>query len=707
MGTINNVMNIARARSKLQKVPGTNYYYDLGTKNMSFKIVANDLRINGVKNFGFMLTLYDPDLAGIDPYSDSLDENMIVKIIVEITRNPWYFLREVSRIPVEGSKPVPFILNRATLASIWLFLHGIDSYLTISRQIGKTKSMLAIILWSFLFGTSSSEFSFLCINQRKANANLTTLKAQRDALPLWLQNRFAIDDFNKVDKGIDNKQEIFCPITKNRIITMGKAQSIDSAREIGRGNSQPVQYIDEVEFINYILEILKASGPAFVSSARNAKDNGAIYGRIFTSTPGDLDSEPGKDAEIILADTYEWSETFYDTPIDILKERVALNSTSQIVYVEYPYYYCGKDSRYFKEMCSKLMGDKIAIKREILLKRIHGSSESPYDPEDIDAIYELKGKLKKEIFINKLFRVKLYDDLDFDKVYFVGLDTADGYGDGDNTALVIFDPYEFKVVGTFGTTYISPTQLKNFLLVLFKKYLPRSILIPERNRAGALISDILEEESLRFLRARLYCEPDNSKFDNVEQHYDQDGFMIAEAMRRKLYGVYTNASTRKEMFTLLEVLVREEKKVFVADEVIRDLSNLVRKNNKIQAGKGKHDDFIMAFLLIIFVYYHGAKLYRYGYYPGRLPKEEERNRGIQQYEQEEKELFAALQQQGFQQYKEADSYEKEYGELIRKYQRQSQTLQQGYNNDNYEMKSETYEYEQPTMDLSIFDELNS
>ena len=264
MGTINNVMQIAKARSKLVPVPGTNYYYDFGTKNMSFKIVANDLKVNGVKNCAFMLTLYDQDLAGIDPYSENLDDNMIVKMIIEITRNPWYFLREVSRIPVEGSKPVPFILNRATLASIWLFLNGIDSYLTIARQIGKTKSMIAILLWSFLFGTSSSEFSFLCINQTKSNANLTTLKAQREALPVWMQSRFAVNGFsNKMDKGIDNKQEIYCPVSKNRIITLGKAQSIDSAREMGRGNSQPVQYIDEVEFINYILEILKTDGKAF------------------------------------------------------------------------------------------------------------------------------------------------------------------------------------------------------------------------------------------------------------------------------------------------------------------------------------------------------------------------------------------------------------------------------------------------------------
>ena len=708
MGNINNVMDYARSRNKLQKVPNTNFYYDLGTTNVSFKIVANELRINGVKNFAFMLTLYDPDLAGVDPYDENLDEYMITKIIIECTRNPWYFLREVSRIPIEGGKAVPFKLNRATLASIWLFLNGIDSYLTISRQIGKTKSLIAIILWAFLVGTSNSEISFLCINQTRANANLTTLKAQRDELPVYMQSRFTVNlNTNKIDKGINNKQEIYCPISKNRIITLGKAQSLESAMEMGRGNSQPIQFIDEVEFIDYILEILKASGPAFVTSAKNARDNNAIYGRLFSSTPGDLDSKAGQDAEIILNDTYEWSESFYDTDINILKERIALNSSAQIVYVEYPYYYCGKDSEYFKEMCSKLFGNKIAIKREILLQRIHGSSDSPYDPEDIDAIYELKGKLRRELIINKLFRVKLYEELDLEKVYFVGLDTSDGYGDGDNTALVIFDPYEFKVVGAFGTTYISPTQLKNFLLVLFKKYLPRSILIPERNKAAALISDILEEESLMFLRSRLYSELDNDKFDNVEQHYDRDVFMIAEALRRKLYGVYTNASTRKEMFTLLEVLVREEKKVFVADEVIKDLSNLVRKNGKIQAANGKHDDFIMAFLLIIFVYYHGSKLYRYGYYPGRLPKEEERNKGIQRYEKEEQELFTALESQGFSKTKDSSDYEKEYAELVRKYQRQTNNGNVAYRQDNCEIKSETCEYEQPRMDLNLFDELNS
>ena len=75
-------------------------------------------------------------------------------------------------------------MNRATLASIWLFLNGIDSYLTISRQIGKTISLIAIILWAFLVGTSNSEISFLCINQKRANANLTRLKAQMEAISL-------------------------------------------------------------------------------------------------------------------------------------------------------------------------------------------------------------------------------------------------------------------------------------------------------------------------------------------------------------------------------------------------------------------------------------------------------------------------------------------------------------------------------------------
>ena len=70
--------------------------------------------------------------------------------------------------------------------------------------------------------------------------------------------------------------------------------------------------------------------------------NNAIYGRIFCSTPGDLDSASGKDAQEIVSSTYKWTNSFYDMEIEKVKEIIKLNSKTKIVYIEYPYYLLGK-----------------------------------------------------------------------------------------------------------------------------------------------------------------------------------------------------------------------------------------------------------------------------------------------------------------------------------------------------------------------------
>lgn len=405
-----------------------NVYYDFDTKNKSFLVTAKDLKINGVKNYYFFLALYDPDLYQVDPYDENLSDVMRYKIITECIRNPWYFLREVSRIPEQGSGYIQFQLNRATLAAIWLFLNGIDCYLTIARQIGKTQSMLAILLWAFLFGTTDSEILFLNLDQGRANANLFRLKRQRELLPEYLRLKFKIDEkTGKVEKGTDNVKSLECQVNRNSIITRGKATSEESADSIGRGNTQPIQYLDEFDFIAFIKKILQASGPAYVTASKNAAKNNAVHGRIFTSTPGDLDSRAGKEAITIINKMFKWSETFYDKDINVVKDIIAKGSDNKIVYVEYHYNLLGKDEEWFLEQCRVLENDPIAIKREIFLRRIHGSSLSPYAAEDLEAIESMKGKIIEELYINKLFKLDIYKKLNPLQIYFVGVDVADGW----------------------------------------------------------------------------------------------------------------------------------------------------------------------------------------------------------------------------------------------------------------------------------------
>lgn len=211
------------------------FIYHLDTKNISFLQTARDLKVLGIKNNMFFLRLYDPDLRNVDPYSPFLPQETIIKIINECIINPWYFLREVARIPEQGGSGIPYQLNRANLAATWCFLNGIDHYLVIPRQIGKTQSTVAIINWAFLLGTTNSEFMFININQIQANANLKRLKDQRDLLPAYLQFKLAYNEDGTLEKSRDNVTLLENRSNGNSIITKPSASSKEKAENIGRG----------------------------------------------------------------------------------------------------------------------------------------------------------------------------------------------------------------------------------------------------------------------------------------------------------------------------------------------------------------------------------------------------------------------------------------------------------------------------------------
>lgn len=243
-----------------------NVFYDWETSNLSFLQVASDLKRLGIKNNMFFLRLYDKGLQGIDPHGPiaALSTELTQRIMAECIRNPWYYLREVCRIPDQGnSKGIPYKLNRANLAATWCFINNIDHYLTIPRQVGKTQSIIANLTWAYLFGTSNSSFAFFATSQELASENLERLKAQRELLPPYLRLRqeCVIDAIlGTRDNEIDNIRKIYNPLTKNTIVTKPKASSKESAIKLGRGNTLPITYIDETEFVDYVDEILKASG---------------------------------------------------------------------------------------------------------------------------------------------------------------------------------------------------------------------------------------------------------------------------------------------------------------------------------------------------------------------------------------------------------------------------------------------------------------
>lgn len=626
--------------SRIKHIRGK--FYDIGTGNVSFKQLATDLRELGVKEYYFMLEIKDYSLAGVNPYQcdqktgkSTLTEDQVRRIIAECARNPWYYLREICRIPDSGNPAgIPYNANRGNIAQTYLFLNGIDSWLCLPRQQGKTQSMIAILAWAYNFGTTDSTFIFVNKDSDGSKENLKRLQAQIELLPEYLQFMSYTDSDGKKVKAQKNATTMRQPVTNNSIKTRAKATSQETAMSLARGLTAPIIHFDEPEFTPYIFTIVSNSVSTYETAARRARENGTMYGRCFTCTPGDVDSQPGKDAEIILSKTCKWTEEFYNMSKDEIENYIEHQGEkcNRIVYIEFHYNQIGLTRRWLDHIAAEIQ-DKITIRREILLQRIHGSSLSPFDQEDIEYIADQEQKPIQEIYVNEYYRFDVYTQLDRKIPYLVSVDCSTGTGD-DNNAITVLNPYTVKPVAEFESSFIGETEYEKLIISFVEQYVPRAVVIIERNSMGDGIIDHLLNSRIA---GRLYFDKAKELLDEkMRQNETMESMLKKAAMQKKFYGVYTGEKSRKVMMSILSRHVNEMKENFVTHNIIRDLSRLVRTNSgKIEAGKGFHDDSVMSYLIGLYVFYHGNNLQMFGVEPGRYEGDDQRNQGLHVYDEED------------------------------------------------------------------------
>lgn len=706
---------------RIMKIKGK--YYDTGTSNKSFLQVAKDLKTLGIKNFYFMLEIYDPSLIDVDPYADNLTMDQISRIMNECTRNIWYYLREICRIPSPGGVGVPFKANRGNIAQTWCILHGIDSWLCLPRQQGKTQSILAVFAWAYSFGTNDSNFIFINKDGGNAKENLQRLKDQIDCLPDYLKFEQILEEDEttgklRVVKAVKNATSMKHPITKNRIIIKSKATSYESALSLARGLTAPFLHFDEPEFTSHIKTIVENSVSTFETASRNAKANGALYGRCFSCTPGDLDTASGQDSQELLSHTTKWTEKMYDMAYDPIHEDknevmqyVKSNGENGIVYIEYSYKQIGLTDEWLREMYNKI-SNPLVVKREILLQRLRGSSDSPFEQEDIEYITSCIQPIIDELYILEHFRFDIYKELNRKTPYLVSIDCSTGTN-GDSNAITIIDPYTVRPVAEFKCPYIGETMFERLIKELVTKHLPRAIVIIERNSVGDGIIDHLLNSPIR---GNLYFDKNRDLVEsNMQDNQTVTSMLKRQGEMKKYYGVYTGNQSREDMMAILFRRMAEYKDDFVTNNIIEDISRLVRtKSGRIEAGPGFHDDSIMSYLIGLYVYYHGNNLAMFGFVKGseEIKDQNQGLRGVDDIKYSglipEKNIEIIRRQE---EVRKENNYEELMRQAIINSQRESFVMQQKglINNSVIEDTPEGILdelYMDDEIDMSFFDEMN-
>ncbi len=586
--------------------------YQTNTTNASFRRMSNFLKAKGIKNNQFMLVLYDPDLLNINPRDPKLPFVYKQKVFKECMRNFWYFIREVVRIPVQGGTVgdgIQYKLHRANLAMNFGFIYNWNMFLEIPRQNGKTVSALCWYLWVFLFGTRNSTMLFLNKKLEASKLNLQSLKDIRNSLPDYLRmNGEMIDSNGKKIKAPNSTETIANIKNNNRIKTAPAARNKALANNLGRGMTVPFLYFDEYAFIPFNYVIYACAAPAFSTASLNAKNSGAPYGMLITTTPGDLLTDEGRDAFDTKNMATPFSETWYDLSLEELQKIQLANTKSKFIYIKFNYKQLGRTEEYLQEMIKELKSDYAAVRREILLEWAESATDSPFDPEELDQIKDLmKSPVREQPIYKPTYVFKIFnEDLFYKKnnnPLIVGVDVAGGMS-RDASAITIIDSTTTDIVAVFNCNFIPIRDLAAVIMILLDKFMPNAIVNIERN--GGFGASLLQEiRSKQKYDKNLYYEIKDKIF---EERFD--GIRMQKTTKRvKIYGLDETHATRTKLMEILQDRVHHHKDKFHSEVIINELFQLtVKKNGRIEHCDNGHDDTIFSMLLALYVWYEGKDL---------------------------------------------------------------------------------------------------
>lgn len=556
------------------------------TKNLSFLKVSHLLKAKGVKNNAFFLQLYDKTLLNVDAKDEvNLTEDQKQRILIECTRNPWYYVRECVNIAASGV--VPFELHLGNLAFLWAAFYNFSTFMVLSRQRGKTTAAAVAISWIMYFGGRNTEMMLYAQTNKNLINNIGRIRSVRQNLPTYLQ-------LNDTKKDRDGAEMITFNSLGNKILKQAPKRSEEGADSVGRGFSTPIQWYDEFAFIPHIKTQYQASVLAYNKVARRASEFGLPHSIMITTTAAFLNNQSGIYAYQFFQDCLSFDESFYDMSRDDISTLMMHEAKRDFIRIEYPYWDLSTEDGYFDEQCKALNYEQDAIDREVLNKWKAVSTSHPLGQDAIKRLDDNSKKPNVIVVINDLYRLKLYKDpnkLDWSVPYLIGGDCGNNIGN-DYSALVVVDPRDYSVVATLRSNCYSTMLYGNMIVSLMKEFFYNSILVLERNLNGATIIDKIVEVDFN-LSSRIYCNRNN-------------------AISGKL-GIDTNQKSRERIYNqVLKIAVDDSYDRIFDETIINEIKGLIRtRSGRIDHQSGGHDDTLISWLFTRLVLIYGDNLERY------------------------------------------------------------------------------------------------
>lgn len=605
-----------------KKYPGA--IADTKTKNRSFVELADLYRKMGVKNYMFPLALHNPALQGIDPFDPNLTLAQKVLVKIEVKENPWYFFREVFRIPSQGSpEPDKLRANRGNIGAYWLYFNHIDVALIQPRQTGKSIAADGINTYIMQIAGESTTFSLITKDHDLRVKNIKRLKLMRDALPEYL-NTYAKNIDSNNPYGLTNKEY------GNEMFTGVAQSSVIAADNLGRGSTSPNNQIDEGPFC----KLIHITFPTFLSSSNTARDNArrnnSFYGNIYTTTAGKLDTVEGA----YMYDLFTSGMVFDERKLFNAKNARELNLIVQtnakgknLIYMSLSHRQLGYTDEwlYSKMLDSKSTGD--IANRDYMNIWTTGSLSSPLSQAILNRIVESERSSTYVEMTNDLYYLDWYipEDEIADRLSRVstvlGNDMSKAVGK-DSITLVLTDTETLEVLMTVEVNETNTYVFINWVCELMKKY-PRIVINPEHQQVGiALIDGLLDTLVAHNINPfkRIYNTIVDDGLYNEEEfrfiHREPSSWSPRQLDKYKRHFGYTTSGSgrhsRHSLYLTITRLAELSADRVHSNTLSKQIRGLVRKGDRIDHACAGHDDMVIAWLLAGWMLLNSRNLDFYG-----------------------------------------------------------------------------------------------
>ena len=621
------------------RYPSAKPNYD--TKNESYLRLAGTYYAMGVKNYAFMLALHDQSLKDVDPFSPFLTELEMVKIAIECKINPWYYFREIAKVPARsGSDAVPLLANRGNIALYWCFFNHVMTYLVQIRQTGKSISTDVLDSYLLNIRCRGTTINLLTKDDALRSENIQRLKDIIDEMPFYLKQRSK--------KDLDNTELINISSLGNWYKAHLPQKAKKFALNTGRGMSSPIFRVDEGPFQANIEISLPAALAAGVAMRNKARANNEPYGTTLTTTAGKKDDPDGRYFYQQICAAAEWTEKFFDakdaTELEVmiravsrgLKEKMRVGDEvirgEFAVNITMNHRQLGYDDAWLLTALeeTKSVGD--AADRDFFNRWTSGSLSSPLSIQQMEII---RGSQKEPLYVEDCkigsFRVpcRWYIPKDSIEMYMaknssiLSADTSDGAG-GDDISLSLTDVKSGMLIASFNVNQVNLLAFSEWVCERWIIQCPNVTLIPERRSSAIALIDhlllILPDRGIdpfKRIFNRIVNDPDENKtaYEEIKLPLSRRPHDIY-VRYKKAFGWATSGggmTSRSDLYSTTLISAARNCGHMVNDKTTIDqILSLETRNGRVDHAPGEHDDAVIGWLLGHWMLTKAKNLLHYG-----------------------------------------------------------------------------------------------